>query len=69
MLIIRRKLFRSMLSSLAFQKTKKCGVGIWKNVCKRDDDFDIKNSWICSKHFSDSDYEQNFQHELLGYMP
>ena len=62
------KYFSPDIKFFSFPKDKKM-LDIWKNLCKRDDDFNVKNARICSKHFSDSDYESNLQHELLGYKP
>ncbi|KAL1490052.1 hypothetical protein ABEB36_012796 [Hypothenemus hampei] len=42
---------------------------VWKNLCKRKDNFSVKYARICSKHFSESDYKRNLKHELLGYVP
>lgn len=42
---------------------------VWKHLCKRADTFNVKYARICSKHFSESDYERNLKHELLGYTP
>lgn len=41
----------------------------WVKVCKLSDNFNIANSRICSKHFSDESYERNLKYELLGYYP
>ena len=42
---------------------------IWIHKCRRNDKFNITNSYICSKHFTADDYKRNFQHELLQYSP
>lgn len=52
-----------------FPKDKDKLQAVWKHVCKREDKFNIKNARVCSKHFSDDDYERNLKHELLGYTP
>lgn len=42
---------------------------IWMQKCSRKDKFNIKNSFICSKHFTNIHYIRNLQHELLNYSP
>ncbi|KAL1493908.1 hypothetical protein ABEB36_009589 [Hypothenemus hampei] len=44
-------------------------VTAWKIACRRKDNFNIKNAYICNKHFSENDYVRNLKHELLGYKP
>lgn len=53
---------------LSFPKDKEL-QGVWKQLCKRKDKFNIKFACVCDKHFTESDYERNLKHELLGYTP
>ncbi|KAJ8914789.1 hypothetical protein NQ315_014531 [Exocentrus adspersus] len=41
----------------------------WLLATKREDKFNLKTACICSKHFQDTDYKLNLQHELLNYKP
>jgi hypothetical protein len=38
----------------------------WILRCKREDKLNPDTSYICSVHFTENDYERNFQNELLG---
>ena len=38
---------------------------IWKSLCKRRDEFNVKNARICQLHFRDEDYERDLRNELL----
>lgn len=40
---------------------------VWVLKCKRKDNFNVKNSCICSKHFSPEDYERDLKAELMNY--
>ncbi|KAL1489861.1 hypothetical protein ABEB36_013790 [Hypothenemus hampei] len=49
---------------------RKADIGTaWKIACRRKDNFNIKNAYICNKHFNENDYVRNLKHELLGYKP
>lgn len=39
----------------------------WVLACCRNDKFNADNARICSRHFTESDFERNLQHELLNY--
>lgn len=39
---------------------------IWINRCRRDGEWNPDTSSVCSVHFTEDDYERDFQHELLG---
>lgn len=41
----------------------------WVHATGREDKFNFKNSVVCSKHFVESDYKINLQHQLLKYTP
>lgn len=49
-----------------FPKNEKM-QGIWKNFCKRDDNFNLNTARICSKHFNAHDLISNVQNELFKY--
>lgn len=51
-----------------FPKHDKKTCGIWKNACKRDDNFNLKTARICAKHFHADDFKRDLQSELLGYV-
>jgi len=38
----------------------------WIALCKRKDGVNSKNPVICSRHFKETDYERDLQHELLN---
>lgn len=42
---------------------------LWINACCRQDKLCTKSARICSKHFTENDFERNLQHELLDYVP
>lgn len=62
------------------RKTKKLGLSViyhvfpkdedirkeWLIKCKRQDQFNYKNSYVCSEHFLESDYEDDLRNRLLG---
>lgn len=39
------------------------------NSCLRTDDFLPENSYVCSEHFSESDYERDLKAELMNLPP
>lgn len=39
----------------------------WVLACCRDDKFNVDYARICSRHFIETDFERNLQHELLNY--
>lgn len=41
----------------------------WISACGRPAKFNDQTSRICSKHFSETDYVRNLQHEFLNYVP
>lgn len=41
----------------------------WVNLCKRKDDFNVKNARICSIHFVPGNIGESHRHILLDYHP
>ncbi len=39
---------------------------VWIDACKRKDKINVKFARVCSLHFQESDYERDFQSELLN---
>ena len=39
---------------------------LWKNLCKRRDQINVKNARICELHFEEKDYERDLRNELLN---
>ncbi|XP_025834108.1 trichohyalin isoform X3 [Agrilus planipennis] len=56
------KRFKKDIMFFSFPSDKKIS-DIWKNLCHRSDNFNVKTSRICSKHFVQSDY--NLKHLLV----
>ncbi|XP_068231002.1 uncharacterized protein [Palaemon carinicauda] len=42
---------------------------IWVSLCRRKDDFNVKNARVCSVHFAPSDFGESLRHRLLDYHP
>lgn len=38
----------------------------WIQRCRRADKFNPDTACVCSKHFTEKDYERDLEHELLG---
>lgn len=62
------KYFTDDIKFFSFPKDKKMQI-VWKRLCGRGDDFNIRNARICSRHFNEDNYIRNLRHELLGYVP
>ncbi|XP_072396484.1 uncharacterized protein [Diabrotica undecimpunctata] len=62
------KNFNTNIKFFSFPKDKKL-LCVWKQLCKRANNFNITNARICSLHFNSDDYERNLKHDLLGYSP
>jgi len=63
----RMKAPETMLHRFPTKDHQRCKV--WVSKCKRDH-VNVSNARICSKHFLDTDYEQDMQREeLLGAPP
>lgn len=41
----------------------------WIHATGRKDKFNVKTSYVCSKHFAESDFKINLRHKLLNYTP
>jgi len=57
----------TMLHRFPTSDSERCKI--WVSKCKRDD-VNLTNARICSKHFLDTDYEQDMQRaDVLGVAP